>query len=67
MKFLKWIKFLFSHRHKWEIIRTIWPYPDGWGTWCPVCQMSLDIGLTKEHAERLVLELNIQSKKGAYL
>jgi hypothetical protein len=58
MKIIKWIEFLFSHRHKWGIVRTIWPYRDGWGTWCPGCKMTLDTGLTKRHAEMNAKELN---------
>jgi hypothetical protein len=39
------------HKHNWEIIRTIWPYPDGWGTWCRKCRTVVDTGLSKAEAE----------------
>jgi len=47
----KRVKKELTHEHKWEVIRTIWPYEDGWGTWCPGCLMILDTGLEKELAE----------------
>lgn len=43
---------------KWEVRRTIWPYEDGWGTYCPETHTILDTGLTKEEAERRCAELN---------
>jgi len=41
-----------QHKHKWEVRRTIWPYADGWGTYCPKCKTVLDTGLSKQEAER---------------
>lgn len=51
---MKW----FKHKHKWVVQRTIWPYPEGYGTYCPGCKMVLDTGLSKEEAEETVKELN---------
>lgn len=48
----------FKHKHKWGIIRTIWPYPEGYGTYCQSCKTVLDTGLTMEDAEETVEELN---------
>ena len=53
-----------KHKHKWVVIRTIWPYDDGWGTHCPKCRMVLDTGLPKEEAKRRCLRLNKQSAIG---
>lgn len=52
----------FRHIHKWETIRTIWPYEDGWGTHCPNCTV-LDTGLSKEEAEERCKELNKNREK----
>lgn len=49
---------LFKHKHKWEIIRSIWPYKDGWGTWCVRCHTVVDTGLSKAAAQRAVKDLN---------
>ena len=43
---------------KWEVRRTIWPYEDGWGTYCPKTSMLLDTGLSKEEAEHRCAILN---------
>jgi len=43
---------------KWEIRRTIWPYEDGWGTYCPQTHTVLDTGLDKEEAKRRCADLN---------
>lgn len=49
---------LFQHKHKFEVIRTIWPYADGWGTWCPSCKLIVDTGLEKPEAEERCSALN---------
>lgn len=46
----------------WEVRRTIWPYEDGWGTYCPETHTVLDTGLTKEEAEMRCVILNEQEK-----
>jgi hypothetical protein len=43
---------------RWVVRRTIWPYRDGWGTYCPRKNMVLDTGLSKERATELCKELN---------
>jgi hypothetical protein len=43
---------------KWVVRRTIWPYPDGYGTYNPFRNTVLDTGLTKEEAERRCKLLN---------
>ena len=48
---------LFKHRHKWKVVRTVWPHPDGWGTYCKGCKTLVDAGLSKVEAERLAKEL----------
>ncbi len=49
---------LFKHKHKWIVKKTIWPYKDGYGTYCRGCQTILDTGLSKESAEQAAEELN---------
>lgn len=49
--------------HKWRVIRTIWPYPDGYGTQCKKCKMLLDSGLPRWQAEDIV-ENELNAKKG---
>lgn len=47
-----------KHRHKWETIRTIWPYMDGYGVWCPNCKTMIADGYpTLVDAEELRDEL----------
>jgi hypothetical protein len=43
---------------KWEVRRTIWPYPEGYGVYCPATSTILDTGLSKEQAQKIVDELN---------
>jgi hypothetical protein len=44
---------------RWEVRQTIWPYPDGWGTYNPFTRTVLDTGLsTKEEAQRRCDEMN---------
>lgn len=63
MKILMWIKSLFRHRHYWTVVRTTWPYPYGWGTYCKGCNTLLDTGLTKEHATRVAAEENAIARR----
>lgn len=47
---------------KWKVIRTIWPYPEGWGVykrnpWTNKKTL-LDYGLTKEQAQAACDEAN---------
>jgi hypothetical protein len=47
---------------KWKAARTIWPYPDGWGTYrenhLTGERTILDTGLSKDDAEKKAKELN---------
>jgi hypothetical protein len=53
------IKEAMKHKHKWGVARTIWPYAEGYGTYCVRCGMVLDTGLeSKEYAQRIADELN---------
>lgn len=45
-------------KHEFVVKRSIWPYPDGFGTQCKKCKMIMDSGLTKEQAEECAKELN---------
>jgi hypothetical protein len=47
-----------KHKHKWRSIRTIWPYPDGYGTYCRGCRTVVDTGLSKPEAEARAKEMN---------
>ena len=50
----------------WEVRRTIWPYPDGWGTYNPVTKTVLDTGLpTRARAQRICDQLNRRRKEKA--
>lgn len=42
----------------WEVLPTLWPYPEGWGTWHPATRTVLDTGLSRDEAIRRGLELN---------
>jgi hypothetical protein len=57
---MKWFKNLFWSR--WMLIRTIWPYKEGYGTYrknrLTGERMVLDTGLTKEEAQYSADELN---------
>lgn len=54
------VRKIFKHRHNWDIIRTIWPHADGWGTYCTKCKMVVDTGLTKKQAEESCRELSLR-------
>ena len=41
--FIGWLKKLFKHKHRWGIIKTIWPYPDGEAVYCAKCGTILSI------------------------
>jgi len=43
---------------EWIVARTIWPFPDGYGTYNPVTQTILDTGLSKEEAQLRCDRLN---------
>ena len=38
---------------KWIVLRTIWPYPEGWGVCSRDRRTILETGLTKEQAQRI--------------
>lgn len=42
----------------WEVRKTIWPFPEGYGTYNPGKRMILDTGLTKERAQQICDQLN---------
>lgn len=42
----------------WVVRATLWPFPEGYGTYLPSKNMILDTGLTKEHAQQICDELN---------
>lgn len=48
-----WVPIIFKHRHKFEVVRSIWPYTPGYAVRCkPVsCHMVLDTVPTKKQAE----------------
>ena len=49
---------------RWEVRRTIWPYPDGWGTYNPFTRTVLDTGLpTKAEAQERADALNKEMDK----
>ena len=39
-----------KHKHKWSVVKTIWPYEYGYGVYCKKCRMLLESGLSKEKA-----------------
>lgn len=43
---------------KWEVWRTIWPYPEGWGVYHPATRTLLDSGLEKNAAQEIADDLN---------
>jgi|GEM_PF-4949420 len=49
-------------KHKWEVIRTIWPYKYGYGTICKRCNTLLDSGLEKKKAKQVVKKMNKELK-----
>lgn len=48
-------------KHKWRVIRTIRPYPEGYGTYNR--HVLLDTGLSREEATEICKELNNKSAK----
>lgn len=56
---------LFTHKHKFEVVRTIWPYQDGWGIRCKTkkCHMLLESGLSKELAGSICEQQNFYQKE----
>ena len=51
---------------KWTVVRTIWPYPDGWGVFNETTRTLLDSGLSKQRAESIVASLNFKPPAGAH-
>lgn len=49
---------LFKHKHNWKAIKTIWPYPDGYGVYCAGCNKVVDTGLSKKQAQTIAKEMN---------
>lgn len=57
MKFIRWVLYT-----KWKVIRTTWPYPEGYGTyrknrWNGQITL-LDSGLTKDQATEIAQQMN---------
>lgn len=52
---MKWFNNVFWT--KWKVIRTIWPYPEGWGVyrrnWLTGHRTILETGLTKSYAQEI--------------
>lgn len=57
---MKWIKKLIRQEtgNRWEVRKTIWPFPEGYGTYNPYRKMILDTGLTKERAQKICDDMN---------
>lgn len=47
-----------QRKAKWEVCRTIWPYRDGYGTWCEERKTLMHHGFLKREAQTLCDELN---------
>lgn len=45
----------------WIVIKTIWPYPDGYGTYNKKTRTLLDSGLSKSEAQQACDQLNDRS------
>ena len=52
-------------RRKWKVAKTIWPYPEGYGTvFYQRGKMTIvDTGLTKEQAQKIVEEETEKEKR----
>ena len=50
-----------NHTHHWTVRRTIWPFPEGWGTVCDGCQTILDTGLPEWQAKECATQLNAEA------
>jgi len=52
---------LFKHTHKWQIIKTRFPYNIGYGVICKKCKALLEHGLSEAQAREIIENEN---KKG---
>ncbi len=43
---------------KWKVVRTIWPYKDGWGVHDPAKRVIVETGLPKWQAEEIAKQMN---------
>lgn len=59
---IKWLRRLL--RPRWIVVRTRWPYANGWGTYCPRKNMVMHEGHTKAHAQWLCDVLNNPTAEG---
>lgn len=50
-------------KHKWGVIRTIWPYEPGYGVYCKKCKTLLESGLSKDKAEQAAMFENEQGRE----
>ena len=51
-----------KHR-KWRVLRSIWPYPEGWGVQCIFCGMIAGTGYSKSEAEDYAESLDYKNRK----
>lgn len=60
----RWIKRLYQRlfRGRWVVVRTIWPYAEGYGTYNKKHRILLDSGLTYEQAVLECEKLNNDGK-----
>lgn len=58
------IKRRMDHKHRFEVMRTRWPYTEGWGLYCPKCRTVIATGMSRDEAERHCVKLNIASGVG---
>lgn len=42
-----------KHKHKWTVIRTIWPYKEGYGVICNGGKTLLESGLSRDKAKAI--------------
>ena len=45
---------------KWEVVRTIWPYEDGYGVLSVDRRVIVDTGLSKEEARSICDQMNME-------
>lgn len=63
MNIIKKAARVLSGKGVWEVRRTIWPYPEGWGTYNPTTKTVLDTGLkSREEAQAIVDDLNSEGR-----
>ena len=58
MKLRKRLKRVLTGKGVWEVRRTIWPYPDGWGVYNPTTHTILETGISQTQAQQICDRLN---------